>query len=289
LSDVLQDLGQGLTALGTNWAKYSIVGSFLLYLTGYLAVRFHLTAIGIGTDLSVLDERYVFGGARFVVYLVSALPIVFLVLLPVAGIVSLLAKVMTSLTARLRRSWLGHPVPVVWTAVVVAVLVIQGVMRQCLYFHDLLLARDLPAYPEWLVSLLLDDTYMPLYFGALVVACSLSLVVLFALRRVHPRHDAGAMKTGKALLAFLAAVQILLLPVNYGVLIMDKTFARVSAIGTQHVAEDTWLAWEGKEGVTFLVRQPDGTRLLRTVPRDEAKKLDIAGFDPIVPTLFQRH
>jgi hypothetical protein len=291
LSDVLQDIGQGLSALGSNWTKYSVVGSFLLYLTGYLAVRFHLTAIGIGTDLSVLDERYLFAGARFVVYVVSSVPNVLLLLLPVAAIALVVVKVAPALTGSLRRSWLGHPLLAVWTAVVVAVLVIQTVMRQCFYFSNLLLTPDLPAEPPWLVKLLLDDTYMPLYFGALVMACALSLVVLFALRDVNPRHDSIAMKAGKSLLAFLAAVQILLLPVNYGILIMDKTFPRVASVGPQRVAdgENAWLVWEGKEGVTFLIRRSDRMRVLQTVPRDEAKHIEILGFDPILPTLFKRH
>ena len=85
MSDLLQDLGASVSALGGNWTKYSVVGSFVLYLFGYLAVRFHLTAIGIGTDLAVLDERYLFAGARFFVYLVSSVPSILLILLPIFG------------------------------------------------------------------------------------------------------------------------------------------------------------------------------------------------------------
>ncbi|HEX4947971.1 MAG TPA: hypothetical protein VFZ34_14965, partial [Blastocatellia bacterium] len=54
-----------------SWAKYSALGSFALYVVGYLALRFHLTVLGVGTDLAVLDERYVFTGARFLIYTVS--------------------------------------------------------------------------------------------------------------------------------------------------------------------------------------------------------------------------
>ena len=74
MADLLDDLGARISALGSNWTKYSVVGSFVLYVFGYLAVRFHLTAIGVGTDLAVLDERYLFAGARFLVYLVSSVP-----------------------------------------------------------------------------------------------------------------------------------------------------------------------------------------------------------------------
>src|SRR4029450_3952705 len=84
--DLLHDLGERISALVGDWTKYTVVGSFLLYVAGYLALRFHLTAIGIGTDLAVLDERYLFTGARFLVYLVSAVPNILLVALPFAAL-----------------------------------------------------------------------------------------------------------------------------------------------------------------------------------------------------------
>src|SRR5262249_3798396 len=87
MADILAELNERIKALGGDWAKYAVVGSFLLYVAGYLALRFHLTVIGVGTDLAVLDERYLFTGARFFVYLVSAVPNVVLVTLPVAAVV----------------------------------------------------------------------------------------------------------------------------------------------------------------------------------------------------------
>ena len=58
MTDLLPGSRRADHALGSNWTTYTVVGSFLLYVVGYLALRFHLTAIGIGTDLAVLDERY---------------------------------------------------------------------------------------------------------------------------------------------------------------------------------------------------------------------------------------
>ena len=78
MPDLLQDLGEHVKGFADNWTKYSI-GSFLLYGVGYLALRFHLTALGIATDLAVLDERYLFTGARFLVYLVASIPIILLI------------------------------------------------------------------------------------------------------------------------------------------------------------------------------------------------------------------
>ena len=90
MADLLQELNERIKALAGDWTKYTVVGSFLLYVVGYLTLRFHLTAIGIGTDLAVLDERYLFTGARFFVYLVSAVPNI--VLVAPAGRVAGLAR-----------------------------------------------------------------------------------------------------------------------------------------------------------------------------------------------------
>jgi hypothetical protein len=94
------------------------------------------------------------------------------------------------------------------------------------------------------------------------------------------------------LLAFLAAVQLLLLPVNYGVLIADKSLPRIPAVGDRTLAdgEEAWLVWEGKDGVTFLLRSKDAKhRTLLTVPRGEIKRTEIVGFDRILPKLFGAH
>ena len=86
VADLLHELDERVKSLAGNWSKYTIVGTFLLYVVGYLTLRFHLTAIGIGTDLAVLDERYLFTGARFLVYLVSAVPNIVLLALPFAAL-----------------------------------------------------------------------------------------------------------------------------------------------------------------------------------------------------------
>jgi len=67
-------LSDRVKTLAVDWTAYAALGSFVLYLLGYLTLRFHLTVLGIGTDLNVLDERYLFAGAKFLVYLVSTVP-----------------------------------------------------------------------------------------------------------------------------------------------------------------------------------------------------------------------
>jgi hypothetical protein len=287
VADLLQELSERVKALAGDWTKYTVVGSFLLYAAGYLALRFHLTAIGIGTDLAVLDERYLFTGARFLVYLVSSVPNIVLMALPVAAVVWPLCKLLPRGTRTSACAWLMQPMRLAVFGIIFAVIIIQFVMRQCFVFSDLLLAPRLPSEPVWLVKLLLNDRLMPLYFSFIVASCVVPLAILAALRRAESHGGSAAF--AKGLLAFLAAVQLLLLPINYGVLIVDKALPRVAALGDKPLGdrEEAWLVWEGKEGVTFLIRnQGQNRRALITLPRTEVKRMEILGFDRILPRLF---
>jgi hypothetical protein len=287
VADLLQDLSERIKALAGDWTKYTIVGSFLLYLVGYLALRFHLTTLGISTDLAVLDERYLFAGARFFVYLVSSVPNIVLVALPIALVAWAAFKFLPDAIGARVEAWITQPTGLTVFGLVFAVVAIQFVMRQCFVFSDLLLAESLPAEPAWLVKLLLDDRLMPLYFSLLTALCAVTLAILVALRKAE--LQGAAIRFGWALLAFLAAVQILLLPINYGVLIIDKTLPRVAGLGDKPLAEgeEAWLVWEGKDGVTFLVRKDRARRALVTLPRAELKRTEIIGFDRILPKLFR--
>jgi hypothetical protein len=284
--DLLQDLNERVKTLGGEWTSYSVLGSFLLYVVGYLALRFHLTAIGIGTDLAVLDERYLFTGARFLVYLISSVPNILLVALPLAALFWAARQAVPAATRHRVRVWTAQPTRLALVGIVFAVVMIQFVMRQCFVFNDLLLARELPANPAWLVNLLLDNRLMALYFSALVAGCAVPIVILVALRNVESQ---GSPVMARRLLVFLAAVQILLLPINYGVLIVDNALPRVAALGDTPLSkgDEAWLVWEGKDGVTFLLRNQERTRrTLLTLQRADIKRTEILSFDRILPTLF---
>ena len=292
MTGFLDNLLEKVKALGSSWTSYAVVGSFVLYVFGYLAIRFHLTALGVGTDLAVLDERYVFAGAKFLVYLVSSVLNVVLVGLILAGLGCLLSRLLTAGTrSRLAVWWqqcLSRYEMLSIVGIIVSVLMIQLVMKQCFFFSNLLLAPELPADPAWLAELLLNEEYMSHYFSGLVAGTALPAAILLAVRKTPAA--AGRLLFLKGLLGFLVAVQFLFLPVNYGVLIVDKILPRVSSLGgSTPLAEgqEAWLAWEGKEGITYLVRNKDGTgRTLLTLPRSEVIKTKIIHYDAIFPVLF---
>jgi hypothetical protein len=263
----------------------------VLYVFGYLATRFHLTALGVGTDLAVLDERYIFTGARFLVYLVSAMLNVVLIALILSGLGYLFYRLLPmGVRSRIFSWWQrcqSRYELLSIVGIIVSVLMIQLVMKKCFFFNNLLVAQNLPD-PAWLARLLFNEERMLHYFSGLVAGTAVPAAVLLALRKAPTAT--GRLLFLKRLLAFLVVVQFLFLPVNYGSLIVDKALPRVSNLGgvtPLAVGEEAWLAWEGKEGVTYLVRNKYGySRSLVTLSRSEVKKTEIIRYDAIFPLLF---
>jgi hypothetical protein len=293
MTDLLKELSERAKALAGNWSAYTVVGSFVLYVLGYLALRFHLTAVGAGTDLSVLDERYLFTGAKFLVYLAATVPSALLVVL-LAG--ALAYGPYRALPPALRdafgraQGWLREPRRLAATGIVLSVLGIQFLMRDCFEFGNLLLrARPPDGTPlaRWMRHE--DEGRIALFFVALVLAVGTSALILIVLRM---RPLDGRVRWATQLLGALVALQVLMLPVNYGYLVLDKSLPRVTSLdGIEPLPAHTeaWLVWEGKDGVTFLTRRHESQgerRALLTLPRAEVKRIEITAYDRIVPTLF---
>ncbi|MGH8469518.1 MAG: hypothetical protein ACREVY_11230 [Gammaproteobacteria bacterium] len=297
-----QTVKDHLGALSVNWASYTALGSFSLYALGYLSLRFHLTALGIGTDLAVLDERYLFTGARFFVYLVSTVPTVILLLIILAAIgylpyrILLPRSVRTRIASAAAERWARLACAesrARWLAclgIVLSVLLIQLVMRQCFFLGNLLVAERLSG-PLWLQSLILDKTgtLRALYFAGLVGGVAITGALLWGARVAQSDPSRGSHFLG--ILAFLFCVQVLFLPVNYGVLIVDKTLPKVRDLGGEALqpGQEVWLAWEGEQGFTYFVRDPlarGGQRSLVTLLRKDIARIEIIGYDPILREVF---
>jgi hypothetical protein len=300
--DLWKDTGETLKALAGTWGAAAALGGVVLYLVGYLSLRFHVTTLGLVTDLAILDERYLFAGAQFLVYLVLAVPIVVLIGL----VVSALAYAPYRLIAARRgmkpgdavegrwqglRLWWAAPHRLALTGIVVSVAMIQLVMRQCLVFRNLLLAEELPS-PAWLQELLLaGEGLQSLYFtGLLAATAGTAGLLLWAWSRPEQTSLSRALSR---LLAVLVAVQGLMLPVNYGILLAYKTLPKVANVGdTGDIPQGqaAWLVWEGKDSITYLLRKrvPDKeeVRELVTLPRSKVDQIRIIDYNRILRVLF---
>jgi hypothetical protein len=285
LSALAGKLGDGLG----KWTSLAAVGTFLLYLFGYLALRFQLSTYGVVTNLDVFDQRYLLAGDRFLVYVVSTAPHVLMFALLSCGIAYLLFRLLPfTLRARLRArvTVLTHMtigVPLLGT--LAALGLIEIIMRKCMIFGDLLFTQSLPQY-DWLDDLLLaDDGTKTLYFSGLVAGVLLTgLICRRSIQLMDAARPLSRMLT--AILTFLWAVEILLLPVNYGVLIASPQLPRVdNTLQDRPPGERQWLVWDAKEAHVYFALGADGRRAMISVPGSDAR-IEVTAFDPIFCIVF---
>jgi hypothetical protein len=284
----MEDLWHGFAAkldeLAGKWPGYGTLGTLLLYLFGYLALRFQLYTYGVSTNLDAFDEKYFFAGCRFVLFLGMTIPslllILAVVLLPL--FVSYRA-VPASLRARLSpraASWLKRPYLLRVAGCVLPLLLIQMVFRQCVFLSNMLLRDRPPEY--WISSILLGgDFAQALYFAGLVLGAGLSVAVLASALRV-PALPGGLATLLTGLMIFLVAVEFLLLPVNYGILVGSASLPRVSQVDNQTKlasSSSAWLVWESKEALTYLVCE-NNTRTMISIPKKD-NRVSVIGYDSI--------
>jgi len=290
MGDLFNSFTEKLGNIAGKWTTYAAFGSFLLYLFGYLTLRFQLSTFGVATDLDLFDEKYVFAGCRFLVYLVSSIPSILLLLLLLALLGYLPCRLLPISTKARARQWLAEwcakPSHLPLLGIILAVIFIQLVMRKCFAFGNLLLQRQLP--DEWITAVLLSsDGKLTLYFSGLVAATLLTAMLAWqAIARENSTSALGRFFT--KLLVFLVAIEFLLLPVNYGVLISTQQLPQVVELAGDARLLDgqrAWLIWDTKETLTYFIFGAPDSRVLLTVPRKDAP-LRIVAYDDIYCVLF---
>jgi len=273
-----------------KWTVYSALGSFLLYLFGYLTLRFQLATYGVDTSLDIFDEMYLFAGCRFLAFLVWSVPNILIMILVLAAIGYVPYKLVpVSVRNHLKRrasAWCERPIHLPLLGVVLGVALIQFVLRKCFAFGNVLLAKELPH--RWLTFVLLaNEGIQSLYFSGLVMGTLITAaILLYVLRRGIATTAESRFFTG--MLVFLVAVEFLLLPVNYGVLISTQQLPRVAELsGDEKAAEGQrdWLVRESKDALTYLVLDSNNARMLVTIPGKD-RKVRIVAYDRIFRILF---
>jgi hypothetical protein len=291
MADMWEKIGDKIGGLAAKWTGYAALGSFCLYLLGYLALRFQLSVYGVVTSVDAFDEKYLFAGCRFLVYLVSTVPSILILLLVLVAIVyGPLKLIPASQRDRVQASialWSAGPIRMPVAGIVFSVLFIQLVQRKCFAFVDnLLLTKELPDI--WIARVLLSgEGRLALYFSGLVAGTFITGAVLFySLKR---KEVETPLSRGLVwLLAFLFAVEVLFLPVNYGILISTQSLPRVAEISgdTSPTGGSVyWLLWDSKDAITYLVRNSTDQRMLVTVPAKDAR-IRILAYDDILCVLF---
>lgn len=290
MAELWNDFTEQLGSLAGKWTAYAALGSSLLYLLGYLTLRFQLSTYGVATNLDIFDEKYLFAGCRFMVYLVSSVPNILVIVLVLAAIGYVPYRLVPiSVKDRLKRwvsDWCAAPLRLPLLGVVFGVALIQFALRKCFTFGNVLLRKELP--DEWITSVLLaSDGKLSLYFSGLVAGTLLTALVLLYI--VHYRTaTTSASQFFVGILVFLVAVEFLLLPVNYGVLISTQQLPRVAGLSSDDKAaaeQRDWLVWDSKDAITYFVRDSRDQRMLVTIPRKDAR-VEIVDYNDIFCVLF---
>jgi hypothetical protein len=288
--ELWNEFTEKLGSLAGKWTAFAALGSFLLYLLGYLTLRFQLSTYGVALSLDIFDEKYLFAGCRFVVYLVTAVPNILILLLVMAAIGYWPYKfVPASRKDRITRwgsSWSAAPLHLPLLGVVFAVAMIQFVLRRCFAFGNLLLRKQWP--DDWSSSVLLaSDGKLALYFSGMVAGTLLTgALLLYVLHRGTATTVASHFWMG--VLVFLLAVEFLLLPVNYGVLISTQQLPRVAELSANEKPPEgqlAWLLWDSKDAITYFVRDAQDQRMIVTVPKKDAR-VRVVAYDDIFCVLF---
>ena len=281
---------KALSGIAGKWTAYAAIGTFLLYLFGYLTLRFQLSAYGVATDLDVLDEKYLFAGSRFLVFVTSAATSVLLILAFLAlllyGAYSLSSASIKGRICNWGMRCRGHQIALSMIGIVLSLLFIQLILRKCFVLGNLLLAAGLPGN-EWIASVLLTrDSLRSLYFTGLVGGTLLIGSLLFSAVYPSVRRTLAA-DVLLAIQVFVFIVAFLLLPINYGVLIGTQELPRVLEVAGAKLSanEQAWLVWENKDVITYLLRDAARNRILITTPRKDSN-IKIVSYDAIFQILF---
>jgi len=276
MADLWSEFTEKLGGLAGRWTAYAAFGSFLLYLFGYLTLRFQLSTFGVATNLDIFDEKYLFAGCRFLVYLVSSVPNILIVVLILAALGYIPYRLIPlSVKEALRKriaDWSAKPIHLPLLGIVLAVVFIQFASRKCFVFGNVLLRKHLP--DEWLSSVLLtNEARLSLYFSALLAGTLLTGVILLLIQ--HGGASINPLsRILTVLLIFLFAVEFLLLPANYGVLVSTQELPRIvegGGAGNSPAGLTSWLVWESKDALIYFVRGPEDQRMLVTVPRKDTR------------------
>lgn len=290
MADAPSNFVEKLGGVAGKWSAFSALGSFVLYLLGYLTLRFQLNTYGVATNLDLFDEKYFFAGCRFLVYVVSSVPNILILVLVLLAI-GYVPYVLTPASVRhgldhWAAGWTIKPARLPLLGTILATALIQFVSRRCFALGNVLLEKQLP--DEWISSVLLSsDGRLSLYFGGLVAGALLTGGIFwYVLRRGSA--TTGMAKLLLAVLGFLVAVEFLLLPVNYGVLISTQLLPRVSELaGDERLldGERGWVVWDSKDAFIYFVVGSGDKRTLLTIPRKEGK-VKIIAYDDIYCVLF---
>jgi hypothetical protein len=257
----IKDLGGALAGLAA-----------LSYASGYFILRSRAHALGIDSSAQLLDAAYIFAGFRFLLEMLLAA----LLVLPVAAGLRTLASVVL----RAAGDRLGAILQ--WSAVVIfALLVLAQIplleVNAVLLDHPAVHGDSMPT-SSYLVDAVLGRNNLGIW---LVLATTL-LAMLAA--QWFRRHDRVHAPKGLASpLALLVALQMLFMPVSYGIFFTDRSVRVLDGVPkeAQDLGAPVGIVDLGGDYLTLLGANREGSRRLVLVARSDLKGLAVRQIVPL--------
>ncbi|MDX1999958.1 MAG: hypothetical protein SF066_19755 [Thermoanaerobaculia bacterium] len=279
--DVEAKVETPLTGWAANLAMALGTGTGVLHAIGYVSLRFRLRALGVEMDHAMLDERFLFEGARCLLQLLTTVPLLVLLASPVVVLGVLLRRV-PGLGRRIDGALLRvHGAPPRWLVVggvAWAVLAVQFVMHHVIHFQNLLL-DPVPCDPPWLRSVMLDGSgrLAPFYFVGLLALLAPTAFAFFRLPKT------GWM-AARGLLGLLLFVQVLLLPVHFGIVGAAAPLARIAEVPGEPATSRVWQAFATDDSAVFLIERPGPPteRRLVALKSEGLERLEVVGREAVL-------
>ena len=275
----------------------------IIYVSGYLALRFHLTALGLDVDLPLVNERYLFDGAKFFIFIFSIATNLIVLLVPFMAIfMNETVRIFFHNLWKKIRSWEHLPNLLTGLGILFSLFMIQGVMKESFLLSNLLL-EDIPEEIYWLRKLLCDpkDLTVSIYFMIGLTIISLLIGLFYCAWKSFDsfkslnmisisKSNSGYTYSLLGLLGFLICVQLFFIPIIYGALVLDKSMPKTEVFVKHEESGfdgEKWLVWEGAKSKTFFVRHGNNKSLI-TLPDSNILRLDICGHNNIFSISFSQ-
>jgi len=122
------------------------------------------------------------------------------------------------------------------------------------------------------------------FIGLLICAAAVCTPVIVASRLPLSTRPLKALFCVAVLLATITA---LLVPVNFGVVVMPYSMGRVAALGKtpSPPGQHAWLLWEGKDWMTYYVQAGDRRQVV-SVPAKEIDRIEVSGSDSLFDVIY---
>lgn len=284
-AEIAPEIETRFTNLAGGAALALSVATAMLHGIGYLSLRFRLQALGVEVGQGVIDERFLFEGARCLMQILTTVPLLVLLGSPLF-VLGVLARRSTGKRTKLDRlalaTWQASPRSLLVFGSLWAAVVVRFVMHPISRFQNLLLG-SVPHEPRWLSAVLLDSSGMlvPLHFAGLLVLLAPTAFCLLRLLRTGGRGSC-------TLVGLLFFVQALLIPVHFGILGAAAPVPRIAELPNEPNTSRIWRVFATADTSVFLVERPTEKgfeRRLVSLPQERLERLDFLAREPLLEIL----